>query len=151
MAMRSTSSGSCDDQVALEAEHHEDREQQGDERERADARDELLLVPLAALGLERDEAGEHAGEERDAEVDEDALGDLADGDVDRRALEPEQRRQLGDEDPGVDAVEEHLEDAVEGDEARGVLGVPSASWFQTITMAMQRARPIMISPTMYSG
>ena len=28
---------------------------------------------------------------------------------------------------------------------------PFASSFQTMTMAMQRARPIMISPTMYSG
>ena len=28
---------------------------------------------------------------------------------------------------------------------------PLASSFQTMTMAMQRARPIMISPTMYSG
>ena len=37
--------------------------------------------------------------------------------------EAEERRQLGDEDPGEDAVEEHLEDAVEGHEAGGVLGV----------------------------
>ena len=29
--------------------------------------------------------------------------------------------------------------------------LPLASSFQTITMAMQRARPIMIRPTMYSG
>jgi hypothetical protein len=28
---------------------------------------------------------------------------------------------------------------------------PLASWFQTITMAMQRARPIRIRPVMYSG
>ena len=28
---------------------------------------------------------------------------------------------------------------------------PFASSFQTITIAMQRARPIMINPTMYSG
>ena len=44
-------------------------------------------------------------------------------DVDDAALETEQRRQLGHEDPGEEAVEEHLEDAVEGDEAGGVLGV----------------------------
>ncbi len=28
---------------------------------------------------------------------------------------------------------------------------PFASSFQTMTIAMQRARPIMISPAMYSG
>ena len=84
---------------------------------------ELLLVPLAPLGPQSDEPGHHPRDERDAEVDEDALRDLPDRDVDRRALEAEERRQLGDEDPGEDAVEEHLEDAVEGDETGGVLGV----------------------------
>ena len=68
-------------------------------------------------------ARQHAGEERDAEVDEHASRDLADGDVHGRPLEAEERRQLGDEDPGEDAVEEHLEDGVEGDEAGSVLGV----------------------------
>jgi hypothetical protein len=29
--------------------------------------------------------------------------------------------------------------------------LPPASWFQTITMAMQRASPIRITPVMYSG
>ncbi len=28
---------------------------------------------------------------------------------------------------------------------------PLASWFQTMTMAMQRARPMMMRPTMYCG
>src|SRR5450756_213309 len=111
------------DELALEAEHDDDREQQSDERERADAWDELVLVPLAALVLEPQVAREHAGEERDAEVDEHALRDLADGDIDRNAVEAEERRQLGHEDPSEEAVEEHLEDAVEGHQAGGVLGV----------------------------
>ena len=37
------------DQVALEAEHHQDREQQGDQRDRADRRNEPRLVPRLAL------------------------------------------------------------------------------------------------------
>src|SRR5665647_2010786 len=98
------------DEVALEAEHHEDGEQQGDERERADARDELVLVPLAAFRLDAHVARDHAGDEGDAEVDGHALGDLPDAYVDDAALEAEERRQLGDEDPGEEAVEEHLED-----------------------------------------
>src|SRR5450756_674591 len=111
------------DEVAFEAEHHEDGEQQGDERERADARDELVLVPLVALHPDAHVARDHAGDERDAEVDGHALGDLPDAHVDDAALEAEERRQLGDEDPGEEAVEEHLEDAVEGHQAGGVLGV----------------------------
>src|SRR5450756_295017 len=112
------------DEVALEAEHHDDGEQQGDEGDGADARDELLLVPLTALVLEAEVAREHAGEERDAKVDEDALRDLPDADVDRHTVQAEERRQLGDEHPGEDAVEEHLEDGVEGHQAGGVFGVP---------------------------
>ena len=66
-------------------------------------------------------------------------------------VQPEHRRQDGDEEPGIDAEEEHLEDGVEGHQPGAVFGVSPASSFQTITMAMQRARPMMIRPTMYSG
>ena len=38
-------------------------------------------------------------------------------------LEAEQRRQDRDEEPGIDAVEQHLEDAVEGHQPGRVLGV----------------------------
>ena len=81
------------------------------------------VVPLLPLQLHADEPRERPREERDAEVDEDALGDLRHADLDEAALQAEERRQDRDEEPGVDAVEEDLEDAVEGDEPRGVLGV----------------------------
>ena len=64
----------------LRREHHHDGEQQSHQRERADAGHELLLVPFPPLAPDQDEAGEHAGEEGDAQVDEDALRDLAHGD-----------------------------------------------------------------------
>jgi hypothetical protein len=51
------------------------------------------------------------------------LGDLPDAYVDGDAVQVEQRRQLGDEDPGEEAVEDDLEDGVEGYEPGGVLGV----------------------------
>ena len=69
------------------------------------------------LSLSRVKRVMHAGEEGDAQIDEDALGDLADGDVDGRALQPEPGGQDGDEDIGVDREEEDLEDGVEGDQA----------------------------------
>ncbi len=62
-----------------------------------------------------------AGEERDAQIDEDALGDLADRDVDGRPLEAEPGREDGDEDVGVDGEEQDLEDRVEGHEPGRVL------------------------------
>ena len=51
-----------------------------------------------------------------------------------------------DEDPRIKAVEEHLEDAVDGNQSGNVVGVPLASSFQTSTMAMHRAIPIRIRP-----
>ena len=50
------------------------------------------------------------------------LCDLADGDVHNRAGQPEQRRQHGDENPGVDAVEQNLEDRIERDQTGRVFG-----------------------------
>ncbi len=64
------------------------------------------------------------GQERDAEIDEDALGDLAHGDIDGRSREPEPGREDGDEDVGVDREEQDLEDRVEGDQAGRILPVP---------------------------
>ena len=43
-------------------------------------RDELTLVPVAALGFEEYEPREHPGEERNPKINEDALGDGADRD-----------------------------------------------------------------------
>ena len=71
----------------------------------------------------RTKAREHSGQKGNAEIDEDALGNLAHADVDDDALQADQRRQHGEKEPGIDAVEEHLEDAVEGDQAGGVVGV----------------------------
>ena len=74
--------------------------------------------------LHPDETGQRPRNERNAQVDEDALGDLPHAYIDETPLEAEERRQNRDEEPGVDAVKEHLEDAVEGDETRRIFGVP---------------------------
>ena len=111
------------DVLALEREHHHDREEQRDERQRADLRHERRLVPLPAAGPYQREAGQHAGEERNPQVDEDALGDLPDRHVDDDARQSEPLRQDRDEDPRVDRVEEHLEHRVERDQAGGVFRV----------------------------
>ena len=57
------------------------------------------------------------------EVDEHALRDLADGDVDHDAPEADPGRQDRDEHVREDRVEQDLEDRVEGHQPRGVLGV----------------------------
>ena len=76
-----------------------------------------------SLTLMRTNRVDHPGDERDAEVDEDALRDLADGDVHDHSLEAEHRGEHRDKDVGVHGKEEHLEDRVEGDEPRTVLRV----------------------------
>ena len=107
----------------LRREHHDDREQQGDERDRADPRDEDALIPVPAPAPDQDDPGQDPGDERDAEVDEHALRDLRHRDLDDGPLEPEPGRQHRDEHVGEDRVEQDLEDRVEGHEAGGVLGV----------------------------
>ena len=82
------------------------------------------MIPLLALGLDQHQPGQHAGQEGDAQIDEHALGDLADGDGRGvRPTEAQQRRQHGDEEPCVHAVEEHLEDRVEGHQPGRILRV----------------------------
>ena len=86
----------------------------------------MLLVPVAPPGPKQDEPGDHPGEERNAQVDEDALGDGADrdpGQVHVAEVITDQGRQHLDEDVGESRVEEHLEERVEGDQSRRVLGV----------------------------
>ena len=79
--------------VALEAEHHEDGEQQRDQRDRADPWNEDLFVPRSTFGSKQHESGDHPGQERDAEIDEDALRDLPDADFDDAPGQTQERRQ----------------------------------------------------------
>ena len=70
----------------------------------------------SSLEFHQHQPREHSGQEGNAQVDEDALGDLPMRDlrqVDVAEFDAQERRQHRDEQPGVDAVEEHLEDAVE--------------------------------------
>ncbi len=48
------------------------------------------VVPLLVLHPDEDEPGEEPRDEGDAQIDEDALCDLADGDVDRHSPQAEQ-------------------------------------------------------------
>ena len=75
------------------------------------------------LRLLQRETGEHSGEERDAQVDEDALGDFGHGDVHLYRPEAQPAGNGGQEEVRVDGEEQHLEDRVERDQAGGVLTV----------------------------
>src|SRR5690606_4647778 len=81
--------------------------------------EEDVVEPRLALAGDEQRAGEEPGGEGDAQVDEHGAGDLAHGDVDHAALQAEEARQHGDEEPGVGAEEEDLEDAVERHQAGG--------------------------------
>src|SRR3546814_9257646 len=80
-----------DDLASLEAEHCDDREEQRNERDRRDLRKEARLVPVIPLRAGQYLAGQEAGEERDAEIDQNRLGDGPEADVDHAAFEPEER------------------------------------------------------------
>jgi hypothetical protein len=79
-----------DDGLALEREHHDDGEEQRDQRDAGRCAARSASRTSRALGAHEHAAGEEARGEGDAEVDGHALGDLADGDVHDGALRPSQ-------------------------------------------------------------
>ena len=65
------------------------------------------------------------GYERDAKVDKDAPGDLGYRDGNRRTgPDAEHGRQVCDEEPCIDRVEEYLEDRVQAHDSGAVLAIP---------------------------
>ena len=75
------------DQIAFQAEHDHDGEEQGDQGQGADAGHKFTFVPLLALGTNQDQAGQETGDHRYSQVNEDTLADLSDGDVHHTALQ----------------------------------------------------------------
>src|ERR1035441_4684215 len=84
--------GQTHDVAALEREHHDDGEEQCDERDGCDPRHEGPVVPLAPLHSNQRGACEEAGDKGDAEVNENTLCDLTDGDVDLSTAQAEPDR-----------------------------------------------------------
>ena len=111
------------DEVALEGEHDQNGEEQGEERERADAGDEASAIPLIPFEADESEAGEEPSHKRNAQVEAHALRDLADSDLDNAAFQAEPLRQHRQECPGIKTVEEHLKDAVDGHESGHIVRV----------------------------
>ena len=121
--MRSTSKGSLTMRSPLSQNITRMVKSSAKRRERADAGNEARSVPLFTLNADKHEAGDQSGDEWDSEIDADTFGDLRDADVDDAALESEPRGQNGDEDPRVEAIENDLEDTVEGDKSGDVVRV----------------------------
>jgi len=106
------------DRLALDGEQHHDREQQPVERERADARQEPLLVPRLTAPLEADPSREVAGGQRDPEEDQHGAGDLPQRHVEALRVQPEHARQAGEIEPAEQRVGDDLEQRVDRDEQR---------------------------------
>jgi hypothetical protein len=109
--------------VPFEGKHHQDGEKQRNQGYRADFRNERLFIPLFAFGFQTDEAGKHPTDERNSQINEDALGNLADGDIDHHTLHAKPLRQHRDKYISVDRKEEHLENRIEGHQAGAVFTV----------------------------
>jgi hypothetical protein len=72
------------------------------------------LIAFNPDSLQSDYAREYTGDEGDAQVDDDAFGNLADGDVHHHPLKTHPSRQDGDKDRGVNRKDKLLKDGVEG-------------------------------------
>src|ERR1019366_4250193 len=105
-------------------EHHHYGEEQRGERERGDARDEHALIPFFPLERHKNHSAQNARGEGDAKVDHHTPEYLDHSDGHYGAFQAEIGWQHGDEKPGVEAVEEDLGDAVEGDEPGGGFVAP---------------------------
>ena len=68
--------------ISFEREHDQDREEQRYEREWADMRNEVCPVPFPALKANEKEPRDESGEERNAQVQTDTLGDLGNANLD---------------------------------------------------------------------
>jgi len=85
----------------FQREHHEDSKQKGNQGDRAYFRDEFLVIPFFVLHLYQRKPGNDARDKRNAQVDEDALRNLADGNIHDHSFEAEHGRKHCDENVGV--------------------------------------------------
>ncbi|STD12588.1 Uncharacterised protein [Dermatophilus congolensis] len=115
--------GAAGDLFALQGEQHDDGEQKPVQRPGADLRQEAVLVGFAAPGVLAQGAGQVSGDQRDAEEDQDALGDLPGGDVQAGLLEAEPGGQGGQVEPAERGEGDDLEDRVDRDEHGGRFAV----------------------------
>ena len=84
----------------------------------------FFLVPFFPFGFQPDHSGNDPGDKGDTQVNKDAFGNLADGDVHHRAFQPEPTGQDGDENIGIDREEKDLENGVKGHQSGAVFRVP---------------------------
>lgn len=114
--------GEIDDFLSFVGEHEDDGGEEGDEGQWGDFGEKTCFVPCFAFGFDEENAREKSREKGDAEVDGDAGENFAKGNVNGDGLEADEGRENGQKEPRVSGVEEDLGEAIEGDEACGVLG-----------------------------
>jgi hypothetical protein len=73
--------GELHDVFALQGEHDDNGKQQSDESDGTDLGHEFFFIPLDPLAPDQKEAGEHAAEKGDAQVDHYAFRHLEDGNL----------------------------------------------------------------------
>ena len=78
---------------------------------------------MAVFQLDKRKAGQHPGDERNAEIDEYALRYLSDRNIYHDALEPEPDRKHGYEDVSIDGKEKDLKDRVKCHKTGSILGI----------------------------
>ena len=104
------------------------------------------MIPVLIFYPDQDKSRQESGNERDTQVDENRSGYLPDGDVHLEGLKAEPSWKNRYKNIGIKGKEQDLEYGVEGHQSGCIFGIPLASSFHTITMAMQRASPVRINP-----
>ena len=116
--------GYLNDELTLQREHDKNGEEESDERNRADLRDKLLVVPCLVFYFDEHKPRDNAGNKRDSEIDKNALGNLADRNIDYNPFQSHEGWENGDEEIGINREEKDLEDGVKSHEPCTVFSVP---------------------------
>src|SRR5580704_15755884 len=108
---------------ALDRKHHYDREKKKDKGERTDHRNKTLAIPGLAHPRGKDFPGGETRDEWHAQIDADALRDLADRDLNDSAAESEPSGNNCHEYICIEREEQHLEDRIERNQSGTIFRV----------------------------
>ena len=111
----------ANDQFSLQAEHDHNGEQQGDQGQRGNERQKTPGKPLLPFPADQEKTAQDTGQKRNAEIDRHAFRHRQNGNVDDRPFEADLRWDPGNEQPGIEAVKEHLKQAIQRHQAGRVL------------------------------
>ncbi len=115
--------GQLDNILALERKHDQNGEQEKYQGEGAYSWNKFFLIPLLAFDFDADKTGNHAAQERNAEIDKNGLGNFLHGYFYNCPLKAEPARHKGNEEIGIYREKNNLENGVKSHQPGAIFPV----------------------------